>query len=283
MREGKPRESKRTGRMESGISDDWGVIFADEEKELKKEHNEALYLKYKETFDRNAKKWDEAHHEKKLESKRKYNRTHPENIKHTYPYRKDYLLDYGKSYMVKYFDRKKMKDKRKKIICIYGRSGVGKSYAAAHLRSFGVNVICSYTTRPKRVSEKNGVDHWFVEPGQIPPKEELLAYSKYGGYDYYAKKSDLKDGVNVYVVDEIGIMQMMENPDLRLFPVKLIATERNRRKRGVSISRIIRDNVRYEQVAEEDSVVAYRVINNNGTKPDLKRNLSVILAMVQEA
>ena len=91
----KPRKSKRIGRMESGISDEWGVVRVDEDQERKKEHNEKIYLQYKETFDRNAKKWDLANPERKRKIKQSYEeRNKGRRYMHPYHYERDRINAY---------------------------------------------------------------------------------------------------------------------------------------------------------------------------------------------
>ena len=81
--------------MESGISDEWGVVRVDEDQERKKEHNEKIYLQYKETFDRNAKKWDLANPERKRKIKQSYEeRNKGRRYMHPYYFERDRINAY---------------------------------------------------------------------------------------------------------------------------------------------------------------------------------------------
>lgn len=158
------------------------------------------------------------------------------------------------------YARKKARDKRPKVLCLYGPSGSGKTLGAAYLgKRYGIPVICSYTTRPMRKGEKDGVDHYFVN--EVPSHDEMLAYTKYGGYEYWALKSDADHPVVVYVVDEVGISQMQKQDYFRIFPLRIERTEIQRRKSGVSEERIERDRTR-----PNVSIKAYRKITNNQDK-----------------
>jgi len=50
----------------------------------------------------------------------------------------------------------------KKRIILVGKGASGKDYARTILEKIGYPYQISYTTRPPRSNEKNGVDYWFV-------------------------------------------------------------------------------------------------------------------------
>ena len=248
--------------MESGISDGWEVIREDEDAERIRTYLDNYYIEHRDKIIARAKKWDLEHPERRTEIwKSQIERCH--RVPDYWKYR-----DFFRAARRKHYQKIKDMDKRKKIICIYGMSGTGKTTASLFLeKKFGVNVICSYTTRPMRCREKNGVDHWFVKT--VPPKDELLAYTRYGGYEYYAKKEDVTDMINVYVVDEEGIRQLLKMQDeFRIYPVRIESTKNVRRLRGVLPVRIGRD-------AERDTsgVRARVIIRNNGTLKEFKKDL----------
>ena len=100
--------------MESGISDEWGVVRVDEDQERKKEHNEKIYLQYKETFDRNAKKWDLANPERKRKIKQSYEeRNKGRRYMHPYYFERDRINAYQRERRRKIKEQKKAMDKRK--------------------------------------------------------------------------------------------------------------------------------------------------------------------------
>lgn len=97
------------------------------------------------------------------------------------------------------------------IVAIVGPSGSGKTSLARFVgRALGLPVVCSYTTRPKRNGEINGEDHYFVNDEDMPSKEKMLAYTKFGGYHYWTLKSQV-DGTAIYVVDEEGLRMLNRN------------------------------------------------------------------------
>ena len=84
-----------------------------------------------------------------------------------------------------YFSDCKMKDKNI-IVCIVGSSGSGKTFLAQHLeKTQEIPVVISYTTRPMREGEVDGVEHWFVGPDRVKQAKkdkDILAYTKFGDH-----------------------------------------------------------------------------------------------------
>lgn len=156
----------------------------------------------------------------------------------------------------------------KTILCLIGGSGVGKTLGALHLQQkLGANVICSYTTRPKRSEEIDGRDHYFVDV--VPPKDELLAYVSFGpdSYKYYALKTQVKGPLTVYVIDEKGYLDLIKNHGSKynLYVVRIERKPRLRYAAGVDAKRINRDRSRK---AYEDKIKYDETIDNNGTKAE---------------
>lgn len=131
-----------------------------------------------------------------------------------------------------------------KLITITGPSGAGKDTVARMLSEMsGYKVLCSYTTRPKRVGEIDGVEHHFVEKCDVP-RDKMLAYTMYGGYEYWVTIDQVTDKV-IYVIDEAGLKDLSERfPDIELFKICVSAKESTRLYRGVSQERIDRDKQR---------------------------------------
>lgn len=131
-----------------------------------------------------------------------------------------------------------------KLIIITGLSGAGKDTVARMLSDLGgYKVICSYTTRPKREGEIDGVEHHFVEKCDVP-HDNMLAYTQYGGYEYWTTVEQVGDKA-IYVIDEDGLKSLYEKfPDIELFKICVSAKERTRLRRGVTPERMARDKRR---------------------------------------
>lgn len=159
-----------------------------------------------------------------------------------------------------------------KIIAMVGPSGAGKTFAAEYLKKeLGISVIVSFTTRPIRIGETNGVEHFFVEEAEMPPQNQMLAYTKFGGHHYWAEvRQALKNDRCIYVVDEKGLLYLMDNfsHNFEVIPV-LIKRDVKRLSSEISIDRIKRDDSR---INIEDNYYQY-VIVNDGTLEEFKEKL----------
>lgn len=131
-----------------------------------------------------------------------------------------------------------------KLITITGPSGAGKDTVARMLSDLGgYKVICSYTTRPKREGEIDGVEHHFVEKCDVP-HDKMLAYTQYGGYEYWTTIDQVTDKA-IYVIDEDGLRTLCEKfSNIKLFKICVSAEEGSRLRRGVSQERMDRDKKR---------------------------------------
>lgn len=137
-----------------------------------------------------------------------------------------------------------------KIICLVGPSGSGKTLMSKYMWTmYSIPFIVSYTTRPMREGEKDGVDHWFVDESVVRQAEkdnDVFAYTKFGGYEYFTRISDIgKHKVCTYVIDEDGLKYLLNKfPYSDLFPVYIYAPNEKRLEWGVDQKRIDRDENR---------------------------------------
>ena len=163
-----------------------------------------------------------------------------------------------------------------KLITITGPSGAGKDTVARMLSEMSsYQVLCSYTTRPKREGEIDGVEHHFVEQCNVP-RDKMLAYTQYGGYEYWVSLDQVTDK-SIYVIDEAGLKDLCERfPDIELFKICVSARESTRLYRGVSSERIDRDKQR-----ELMPLSFYdAVIFNNGTLSELRDDVQRVRYMI---
>ncbi|WP_294719396.1 guanylate kinase [Prevotella sp.] len=131
-----------------------------------------------------------------------------------------------------------------RLITITGPSGAGKDTVARMLSDIGgYKVICSYTTRPKREGEIDGVEHHFVKKCDVP-HDKMLTYTQYGGYEYWTTIDQVTDKA-IYVIDEDGLITLCEKfSNIKLFKIYVSAEEGTRLCRGVSHERMDRDKKR---------------------------------------
>lgn len=106
----------------------------------------------------------------------------------------------------------------KKILFIIGKTRSGKDTIAKKLKEmYGVEPIVSYTTRPKRDNETNGVEHWFIskdEMEQIKSRGNMIAYTinEKTGVEYCATSFDLDPNKwYSYIINPEGLRYFIAN------------------------------------------------------------------------
>lgn len=160
------------------------------------------------------------------------------------------------------------------IICLVGDSGSGKTLASLYLQQvFDWKAIVSYTTRPMREGETNGIDHWFVDPSLVPEQSKMCAYTVFGNYQYWTEwKQFFDNNVNVYVIDEKGLINL-RSKEQTPFAFNLVTIKVNRKnKNGIDENRMNRDN---ERVTIPDDFYDY-VVNNDYSIEAFKATLYLI-------
>lgn len=168
----------------------------------------------------------------------------------------------------------------KTIIAIVGPSGCGKTTMANHLRHcFGIPFVVSSTNRPKRDDEIHGWDHYFYSDEDLsivmPDKKDMLAYTKFGGYHYWASVAQVEaNDYTSYVIDEKGLIQLIEqfNERFNIVPI-LIKQKSEILKSRISPDRLKRDRGR---VTIEDSFYA-AIIENNGSLDEFYKNIETTI------
>ena len=162
---------------------------------------------------------------------------------------------------------------KQKIIAIMGPSGAGKD-TVANILSIALNIplLCSFTTRPMRDGEVNGKEHFFVKECKTP-KEKMLAYTEYGGYEYWTEISQIGDTA-IYVIDERGFLSICEHfPDIELMSIYVAAKPETLNARGIAPERTNRDEYR---VSLDINSFDYVISNNSSLYRLLTNTLNVV-------
>ena len=155
----------------------------------------------------------------------------------------------------------------KTIVAIVGASGSGKTQLSLYANKFGYPVICSYTTRPMREGETNGVEHIFVTEDNMPTKDKMLAYTFFGGYHYWSEKSQVDNELpTLYVIDEKGLIDLKQNykNEYKIFCVYVTRTDND-----VDQKRKDRDN---DRVGIDPSDIDMNIVNDYPTLEDFLEN-----------
>lgn len=165
--------------------------------------------------------------------------------------------------------------REKYVVALVGDSGSGKTLTSllmAELLKW--NLVVSYTTRPKRYDETDGKEHFFVDDKDIPPRKEMCAYTEYGGFKYWATWEQLKDGiVNVYVIDERGMLELKRKKNLHIYSVYIKRNDKSR----IDSARLKRDKDRVHFSLDKYDYILY----NNAPVCELKREIRKIEFIVQ--
>lgn len=149
------------------------------------------------------------------------------------------------------------------MIVIVGESGGGKSTVAKALEEkYGYKNVVTYTTRPMRSGEEDGVDYHFVDDRQLDKmKGSLCLEANYRGWRYAADINDLTDKA-VMVVTPSGLREL-KSRGIKLTSVYLNVPRRDRLiqllKRGDDIEeayrRSLSDVGQFDGVENEVDVV----------------------------
>lgn len=161
---------------------------------------------------------------------------------------------------------------KKRVLCIIGHSGSGKTTIEEILaRTFPLhfNRVVSYTTRPMREGEREGVEHHFVGKDKVPTGKEVMAYTKYGDFEYWALAGDLALGkINTYVIDVEGYRYLQrfygDQLELRVMYVKRSV------RSDIDSQRMQRDEGRMQLEPDDIDVL----LRNNGSISDLIANVT---------
>lgn len=157
---------------------------------------------------------------------------------------------------------------KKKIFLIVGRTCTGKSSLAREMcERLGLRQVVSYATRPRRKSEEDGADHYFIEPKDVAQfRDQMAAYTKIGDYEYFTTYQTL-DESDIYVVDPNGIRELFERcSDKYDFVIIYIRVPRTKYKelikaRGIDRGRIAAEDEQFTKY-EKSRIWDYHLLNS---------------------
>lgn len=136
------------------------------------------------------------------------------------------------------------------IAILVGESASGKSTVEKILsEKYGYKKTVSYTTRPKRKGEENGVDYHFISDDEYTEKFNSGYFVETGAYNgwLYGTTKDQYEGNIICVLTPHGLRQIKKNfnnEDIVSFYIKVPRRDRLIKllKRGDDIEEAIRRN-----------------------------------------
>jgi guanylate kinase len=160
------------------------------------------------------------------------------------------------------------------IFCLIGHSASGKSTIERKLEAMGYPRIISYTTRPPRKGEKNGVDYHFIDTTTFMEMEKAGKFAETAQYRecYYGlslEGIDYKNKDYIVVVTIHGYEELLKVVgENHIIAIHIKVDERERMKRlldrGDDVDEIIRriqsDRKDFENV---ERVCHFTVTNDN--------------------
>jgi guanylate kinase len=153
------------------------------------------------------------------------------------------------------------------MIVLIGKSGSGKDTILKELKKYGFNAIVSYTTRPKRHYEVDGVDYHFITEDEFKEKlksDFFVEHTEYRGWHYGIAKEDCNDGV--VIVEPNGLKQLQKKmDDITVIYVDASLETRIDRlhNRGDDPAEIGRRIIADEELFKDVSSIAKWIINND--------------------
>lgn len=124
--------------------------------------------------------------------------------------------------------------KKYNVIALIGEAGAGKDYLYRTLVDSypEVNGLVSYTTRPPREGEVDGVNYHFVSREEFEKQIDdgkMLEYTEFRGWYYGTSKAALNAATpNIGVFNVDGIYTMLEDEEIDLKIFRVIASDRIR-------------------------------------------------------
>lgn len=171
-----------------------------------------------------------------------------------------------------------IRKKRGTLFVISAPSGAGKTTLIKRLLSSLNNITfsISYTTRPKREGEREGVDYYFVDEEKFRDmidRDEFLEYAVvYGNYYGTPKRpvlESLERGIDVILdIDSKGARAVREKLEdavlIFIFPPSMEVLIERLKSRGTDSEEVIERRIREAELEiEASSIYDYWILNDD--------------------
>ncbi len=176
-----------------------------------------------------------------------------------------------------------------RLIALTGKSASGKTTLAKMLTdNFRYDKVITYTTRPKRENEKNGVDYFFVTEEEfydMIQNDRFVEYQEYKvdkeTWRYGTEKNELYNNKDAVIIVEVFGLLELKKMDLPMISFYIDMDDKERWKRQIDRGddilevalREVRDKTAFSNIKKE---VDY-VIHNNASEHDLLEDVLRII------
>jgi len=123
-----------------------------------------------------------------------------------------------------------------KRIILVGRAASGKDYIRKKFEAKGFRYAVSYTTRPPREGEVDGVDYIFISPEEAQAmikNDDFYEYVEFNGW-LYGTSRDQFDYDDVFIMTPSGLAHVDEDSRKKSFVIFIDIDEAIRRERMAS-------------------------------------------------
>ena len=168
--------------------------------------------------------------------------------------------------------------KKYKIIALVGEAGSGKDSMLHYIQKIShglLHEIISYTTRPKRENEVDGINYNFVHPIEfldMVSNDKMLEFTKFNDWFYGTAIQSLSiDKINIGVFNPAGIyaLNKRDDIDLQIYHIKTSPKQRLlrqlNREENPNVDEIIR---RWETDKKDFSTTPFTAIEIKNELPD---------------
>ena len=126
-----------------------------------------------------------------------------------------------------------------KLLALFGESSSGKDSIRNWLiKNYHINGIISYTTRPKRENEIDGIDYYFVSKDEFMKlylENKIMSWFTFNDWFYgLGVDSFSKNKLNVGVLNIRQIEGMLESPEIITLPIWIQAHDKTRLLRSIN-------------------------------------------------
>lgn len=181
-----------------------------------------------------------------------------------------------------------------KIVALFGPAGSGKDYIQkkimnTHWGKNNLHEIISYTTRPPRENEVDGVHYYFITNEHFMEKttnKKMLGYKSFRGW-YYGTSLDNLDinKINIGVFNKNEIEAILKREDCEILPIFIYTYDKLRLMRQLvrEINPDCYEICRRFQTDREDFLdlpFTYTIIENN--TDELSPLLSELILIIED-